>query len=174
MAEWRDVPGYVGIYQVSDEGQVRRVCEGAGRAKKGGILKGGKNRKGYLAVGCSKNGHTKTWYIHTLVCEVFHGPKPTPIHQAAHRDDDKDNNTKDNLYWATPLQNHADRRRNGGILVGSRIGRSTLKEDDIVQMFDLREQGLLCREIAERFGVQRHTVSRILQGKRWGHMGIAA
>jgi hypothetical protein len=105
-----------------------------------------------------------------LVCEAFHGPKPSPTHQAAHRDDDKDNNTPDNLYWATPLENHADRRRNKGTPQGERCGKAKLKEADIPVIRSLRAQGETCRAIGERFGVAHNTISRILTGERWGHM----
>lgn len=172
--EWRSIPGFEGIYEVSSEGRVRRVCEGAGRAKKGHILAPGRNPKGYLAVNLCRNGKMTTKFLHVLVCEVFHGPKPSPVHQAAHRDDIKDNNTKDNLYWATPLENHADRRRNGRILVGSQIGRATLREHQVRHMFVLRKQGMTCADIAKKYRVAPHTVSRILQGERWGHLGLAA
>lgn len=171
--EWRNIPGYEGIYVVSDMGEIKRISPGAGRAKAGSFLKSARNKKGYVYVCLCRLGTCKTKYVHVLVCEVFHGAKPSAKHQAAHRNDNKDDNRKDNLYWATPLQNHADRRRNGGILTGSQIGRATLKEEDIRQIFAMRESGMVQREIGEQFGVKPHTISRILSGKRWGHMGAA-
>lgn len=168
--EWRHVPGFVGVYVVSELGEVKRIIPGAGRAKVGGILRPGKNRKGYHAVLLCHLGRKKTAQIHCTVCEAFHGPKPTPAHQAAHRDDNKDNNSKGNLYWATPLENTVDRRRNGRITRGSHIGRAKLKETDIPRIFAMREAGMLNREIGEKFGVAPHTISRIVAGKRWGHI----
>jgi hypothetical protein len=168
--EWRPVPGFEGIYAVSDIGEVMRVCPGAGKAKEGHILSGGRNPKGYIAVGLCKAGKTKTWYIHTLVCEVWHGPKPSPLHQAAHSDDDKDNNSKDNLYWATPLENHADRRRNGGILVGERIGKSKLTEADVIEIRCLKATGQTNRQLGKQFRVAAHTISAINTGRTWGHV----
>ena len=41
IEEWRDVLGYEGLYEVSDQGRVRR---------NGKILKPGKNNWGYLQV----------------------------------------------------------------------------------------------------------------------------
>lgn len=171
--EWRDVPGYVGIYALSSDGDVMRVCPGVGRAKMGAILRPGKNKKGYRAVLLSRDGLSVTHHLHVLVCTVFHGKKPTPKHQAAHRDDDKGNNSAANLYWATPLENSKDRRRNGRILAGSQIGRSILKETDVIRMFEMHGKGMSCAEIAKQFGVASHTASRIIAGTRWGHMGLA-
>ena len=87
---WVDVPRFEGIYAVSDVGDVMRVSPGAGRAKVGAILSFARNPKGYKHVGLCKNGKSETTYIHVLVCGAFHGPKPTPTHQAAHRNDDKE------------------------------------------------------------------------------------
>lgn len=168
--EWRPVPGFEAVYVISELGEVKRIAPGAGRAKVGALLKTAKNRKGYHYLNLCSAGRQRTKYLHVLVCEVFHGERPSPDHQAAHRDDDKDNNSKGNLYWATPLQNHADRRRNGGILTGSQIGRAKLTEADIPRIFAMREEGMLNREIGDEFGVAPHTISRILTGKRWGHM----
>lgn len=170
MEEWRPVPGFEGTYEVSSLARVRRIVPGAGRAKVGAILSPGRNPKGYLSVGPMRDGKRKTFFLHTMVCEAWHGPKPSPTHQAAHRDDNKDNNTPDNLYWATPLENHADRRRNGGILNGSRIGRSKLKESDILLIRAFRDAGMVHSKIAKAFGVAPHTISRVLSGQRWGHM----
>ena len=167
---WKPVPTFEGIYEVSSLGEVRRICGGAGRAKAGHTLRQASNAKGYRYVCLCKGGEQTTAYVHVLVCRVFHGEKPTASHQAAHRDDDKSNNTDANLYWATGHQNHADRRRNGGILSGSRIGLSKLHERDIPEIIAMREAGMLHREIALRFGVAPHTISRIVSGSRWGHM----
>ncbi len=171
--EWRPVPGFEGVYLVSEAGEVKRIIAGAGRAKVGAMLKTAKNRKGYHYLNLCKAGRQQTKYLHVLVCEVFHGERPSLDHQAAHRDDDKDRNSKDNVYWATPLQNHADRRRNGRILTGSRIGRSKLKEQDIPKIIEMRRSGMTCVAIAEKYGVAPHTISRITTGVRWQHMGLA-
>lgn len=170
MKIWRPVPDYEDIYEVSSVGEVRRIVPGAGRAKVGHVLRPGKNRKGYQAVNLCREGACQTKHLHVLVCEVFHGPRPTPKHQAAHRDDDKANIAASNLYWATPLENHADRRRNGRILRGEQIGRATLREFEVVQMKALAKSGAMLKDIASKFGVNPNTVGRIVSGKRWAHV----
>jgi hypothetical protein len=50
-------------------------------------------------------------YLHQLVAESWHGPRPDGA-QALHWDDDPDNPHPDNIRWGTPLENAADRRRN--------------------------------------------------------------
>lgn len=112
--------GYEGLYEVSSEGRVRSLdrfymrgntqIPVRSRLMKPSVLK---NRAGHLTVGLRKNNKPSTLYIHRLVCEAFHGPAPEDKPWALHRDDDKLNNTKDNLYWGTPKENSADCIRNG-------------------------------------------------------------
>lgn len=169
MEEWKPVPGYEGIYQVSSIGRVQRIIPGPGRARSGQFMSPGRNPKGYQSVNLTKDRKVRTWPIHKMVCVTWHGPKPSPSHQAAHRDDDKENNTPGNLYWATPLENHADRRRNKGTPQGERCGTSKLRETDIPVIRKLAADGDSCSSIGDRFGVARNTISRILTGERWGH-----
>ena len=51
-------------------------------------------------------------YIHELVCEAFHGPRPYGM-QCRHLDGNKLNNCADNLCWGTPQENTEDKRRHG-------------------------------------------------------------
>ena len=52
MEEWRAVPGYEGLYEVSNMGNVKSLI-------KNKIIKGFINRSGYRLVGLSKNGIRK-------------------------------------------------------------------------------------------------------------------
>ncbi len=174
MEVWKPCPGFEDVYAVSSLGRFKRVAPGASTYP-GRIAVDGLNPKGYRAFHLCRGPVKRTGYIHRLVCEAFHGAPPSPQHQAAHRDDDKTNNRADNLYWATSMENGGrDRRKNGRIVQGSRVGRAKLKEADIHSIIALRAAGKLQRDIAEEFGVAKHTISRILAGKRWGHMGLAA
>ena len=47
----------------------------------------------------------KTYKVHQLVCEAFHGPRPSPKHVVMHLDDNPLNNRADNLKWATQKEN---------------------------------------------------------------------
>lgn len=64
------------------------------------------NIDGYPAVRLA--GISAGFPVHRLVCEAFHGPKPTPKHEVAHWDGDKTNNTAPNLRWATHKENCQD------------------------------------------------------------------
>lgn len=172
--QWLPCPGFEHLYSVSNHGNVMRTAPGLGKAVPGHILRPGKNPKGYRMVVLCDRGTEATKYIHRLVCEAFHGSPPSALHQAAHKNDEKTDNRSDNLYWATPLENGGrDRRKNGRIVRGEKIGRAKLNEAAILAIRARHNSGFNQTEIADEFGVAPHTISRILSGKRWGHVAVA-
>ena len=95
IEEFRDIPGYEGMYEVSNLGRVRR---------NGKILKPGKDRYGYLHVDLYKNGTKRTFTIHRLVAFAFLS-NPNKYPEVNHRDEDKTNNCVDNLEWCDSKYN---------------------------------------------------------------------
>lgn len=47
----------------------------------------------------------KTFKVHQLVCEAFHGPKPSPKHIVLHLNEDPSDNRPVNLRWGTRKEN---------------------------------------------------------------------
>ena len=77
---WKDIPGYEGLYQCSNFGNVKSVSRylfngWAYHKSKEKILNPYKNSKGYLQVALHKNGQ-KTFFIHKLVAITFLGHNP--------------------------------------------------------------------------------------------------
>lgn len=64
-----------------------------------------KRADGYVVVSSGGRDH----YVHRLVCGAYHGPAPTPLHQADHIDRDRSNNRPTNLRWLSPTENLARR-----------------------------------------------------------------
>lgn len=96
IEEFRDIPGYEGMYEVSNLGRVRRD---------GKILKPSKNKKGYLQVSLCKNGTKKNARIHRLVAQSFIS-NPQNLPQINHKDEDKTNNAVENLEWCDSKYNN--------------------------------------------------------------------
>lgn len=118
VEEWRDVPGWEGLYQVSDHGRVRSVDRvmdlpsGQTRRYKSRILKHGIHPAGHHLVSLYQGGKRTTQYVHVLVAEAFIGPR-APGEEALHHDDNPDNNHVRNITWGTRSENIRDMIRNG-------------------------------------------------------------
>lgn len=97
--EWRPIADFEGIYEVSSEGRVRRVKEGANK-----ILKPYSNNKGYLGVDLCDCGRRLSAKIHRLVAVAFI-PNPMGYLEINHKDENKANNAVKNLEWCTRQYN---------------------------------------------------------------------
>jgi hypothetical protein len=62
---------------------------------------------------------------------------------------------------------HPESRRRGSL-----NGRARLDESAIPVIFRLRKEGLLQRQIAERLGVSRVQVAKVLSRKAWRHVSV--
>lgn len=163
MAEtWKDVAGYEGLYQVSDLGRVRSLLHGKVR-----ILKFLDNGYGYLKVELNRNGKL----VHRLVAEAFI-PNPLNLPQVNHKDEDKTNNTANNLEWCTAKYNlnyGTCRVRMAAKLKGRRRLVNWSRAKAILQ-YD--KSGNLVKEWPSMIEVQRQTgfvqphISDCCRGKR--------
>ena len=90
---WCPIKGFENIYEVSDQGRVKSLKFGKER-----ILKPGRTPKGYLFVILCKNGEKKTCGVHRLVSQTFI-PNPDNLTEVNHKDEDKENNSVQNLEW---------------------------------------------------------------------------
>jgi len=154
--EWRPVVGFPD-YEVSSLGRVRRSNPISKRGHRiaTGILKAAPTDNGYPRATIA---HGVYRYVHKMVCEAFHGPRPSPLHEVAHGDGDRTHNAASNLRWDTNAGNHADRQRHG------RAAKKLTPEE--VQM--IRASPLNGAQLGERLGVARSTVNRIRSGNKWG------
>lgn len=107
-------------------------------------------------------------YAHRYICELVHGPAPTPEHQAAHDCGNGDGGCihPRHVFWKTPLENSQDKIAHGTTYSKKGRPRQKLTQeqvDEIRQVTSVAEQF----EIARRFGVSDSTVRKIIYGKSW-------
>lgn len=112
MALWKDIAGYEGMYQVSDEGDVMSLphMKHNGRGSyitKAKVLRVGKRGNGdnkYLFVVLANNGVDKQFSVHRLVAEAFLD-NPQNLPEVNHKDENPFNNCVENLEWCTRQYN---------------------------------------------------------------------
>ncbi len=104
---WLPVVGHEGLYEVSDRGQVRRIAVIYRAAAPGLLTPTVDPVTGYRKVGLRLNGVRRTRPVHVLVCQAFHGPKPSG-QEVLHGDGNKANCDAGNLRWGTRRENNLD------------------------------------------------------------------
>ena len=108
---WKDILGYEGLYQVSSFGRVRSLdryveySNGRIHLHKGKVLSLLKGEYGYIQVSLYYNRKMYKKYVHRLVAEAFL-LNPDNLPEVNHIDEDKSNNSVDNLEWCTAKYNN--------------------------------------------------------------------
>lgn len=170
MAEqWKWVPGYEGLYRVSDQG---RVWSAGQRGLPPQFLKPRPHvRYRYLSVGLFKNGKGRDHKIHRLVLAAFVGPC-LPGLETRHLNGNRQDNRLANLTYGTKAENHADKVRHGthAIYRGSLNGHATLTEDDVREIRRRCTAGERQRDVAATYGVGQTCISKIVRREKWRHV----
>ena len=169
---WRDIPGYVGLYQISDLGRVRSLCwvspayilSGVRIPKK--IRRQGVGYAGRLGVALCREGAVHRWQVHRLVLTAHVGPCPEGM-ECLHGDGDHTNNKLSNLRWGTRKENMADKKRHGTQTCGESHHASRLTE---AQVRAIRLDYRPSRAVAADYEVSFVTVLLIRKRKIWGHL----
>lgn len=177
--QWRSVPGFVGLYEVSDQGNVRslarslstdRIGKGGRRSVRARILSQTLGSR-YAAVSLSAGGSVKTALVHRLVLEAFVGPCPDGMLCRHFPDRDRHNNRLNNLSWGTPTENQADRFVHKTDGKGKRKKRRLTPsvEVEIRLMYGrsgpYRKGNVTQRHIADIYGISLSLVNHIVRNK---------
>lgn len=112
---WKPVPGYEGLYDVSNFGRVKSLARVIDAKTKNGnvckrkiggtILIPGKDGHGYFHINLCRNGKRKYAAIHRIVAEAFL-PKVDGKEYINHKNSDFTNNAVCNLEWCTSSENN--------------------------------------------------------------------
>ena len=101
---WKPVVGYEGLYEVSENGEVRNV-------KTQKVLSP-RNSTSYSMLALFNNGKRKDLKVHRLVAKSFL-PNPQNKPQVNHKDGNKLNNHFENLEWCTNSENQKHAYKTG-------------------------------------------------------------
>lgn len=168
---WKPIPGYVGIYEASNLGNIRSVERDVVDRKGRTIhlksvplrpcefyrtLRGNRYFCGYQ-VNLRKDGKSKTWLVHRLVCKAWHPLIPSNASQVNHKDGNRRNNREDNLEWVSAQENIVHGYDNG--LFQNRAIRVRVKDIDSDEHFSFAS----CSRLAQFLGKSLSYVARRLQ-----------
>src|SRR5437762_495966 len=101
--QWKPIPGWDQLYEVSDYGRIRSLTRttngplGFTRITKGRLLAQSK-RRGYYGVTLKDKRRQQSAYVHRCVLLAFRGVPPED-HQACHNSGDRLDNRLENLRW---------------------------------------------------------------------------
>ncbi len=172
--EWRQTP--CGAYEVSNLGRVKRIKRAKG-ARVGAIIKTHKVSGHYEHVTLCVDCVLRSAWVHTLVAELFIGPRPDGM-QVNHRDGDKHNNVLSNLEYVIPRDNMQHAIRTGlrkpqpeeTRNKGTKNWAAKIRDEDVIEIRKLVAEGATIRAMYERFGLSKCTVHNIVNRKTWRHL----
>ena len=159
---------YEGLYKVSNLGKILSLnYKNTGRAE---LLNPGNDGGGYLQVCLSKNRKGKMCKVHRIIAETFL-ENPDNLPEVNHKDEDKTNNSVENLEWCTNEYNH-----NYGT-INQRISKAMTNGKLSKPVLQITLDGEFIREwpsTAEcgRNGFNHQLVSACCLGKRKSHKGF--
>lgn len=173
MEIWKPVVGYEGLYEVSNQGNVRSLdrtvehgCKGT-QFCKGKMLKKSTDDIGREQVDLWKNNKPIKKRVSILVAEAFIGPRPEGL-LVLHGEKGVSVNTPENLSYGTHSKNQGeDKLRDGTDNRGEKQGRSKLTKDQVIRIKINREKWTPSRW-AKEFNVSPANICAIKKGRSWG------
>lgn len=119
-----------------------------------------------------KNGYRKDYKRHVLMAKIFLDKPKNFQTQINHKNGNKLDNRADNLEWVTSKQNiqHAWANNLAQTRKGSKSNFSKLNEEQVLEISKLLEQKVPGKEIAEKFNVDKRTISAIKCRHNWKHL----
>ena len=143
-AKWRDVPGYEGLYKMSDQGEVKSLRSGCLVA----VIRG-------QYVNLSKGGRMEKLKVSYMVARVFvANPEMRPF--VLHVNGNRMDNRAENLVWS---------EKPDEIVRGRRAGRSRRAVVCYSESGELVGRWGSLTEAAEAVGVARQGIMRVCNGK---------
>jgi hypothetical protein len=156
MSEWRDVPGYEGLYIISDDGTLISYARG--------LTHPTLDKDGYYHTALCKGGQMKYLRIHRLVAQAFI-PNPENKPTVNHINEIKTDNRVENLEWATVAEQNAHGTRTARAALHHRGGapKKPVLMYDKSNVFIRRYDAI--RTAAVALNISKHNISLCCKGR---------
>ena len=168
---WKDIPGYEGLYQASDMGEIKSIRrwvnngQPSGRYVEEKILKPVLSGRGYEQVMLRKNGKSVHQYVHRLVALTFLA-NPSNKKAINHKDGNKRNNSVNNLEFVSYSENNYHAYANGLKGKGELFYNSKLSSENVMFIRNTYPK-LNYNQLAKLFNVSRATIRDVVLNKTW-------
>lgn len=154
--KWKSVPGFEGLYEVSNTGNVASLnYRHTGKRK---ILSQAKTSSGYTRVLLYKDGKRFSKAVHRIVAEAFI-PNESDKTCINHKDENKLNNSADNLEWCTHSYNNGHGTRKERVFSKLRQPVVAINQDGTEEWYPS------VNEAGRRLGKTSGNISSALNGK---------
>lgn len=154
---FKEVPDYP-RYRVGDDGSVWSLREGQWVEMKCGF-----DKDGYKKLCLKQSGKRRYVQLHSLILEVFVGPRPDPKTVAAHANGIRSDNRLCNLRWDSQKANVADALKHGTFRTGERHYKSKLTTAQVREIREAYGQvGITQASLARKYGVTQGLISWVV------------
>lgn len=163
--EFRQIEEYQGYYEISHIGIIKGIertialKNEKNRLIPSRILSTRVNNCGYLSVRLTKDGITKTHFVHRLLAKAFI-PNPDNLPQVNHISGDKLDNNIENLEWVSVSENVTHAYKNG---LNNNIGGNNSMSKKVIDLTTGKEY-LCIRELCKAYNVNYNTGRNALNG----------
>lgn len=179
---WKDIPDYEGIYQASNLGKIKRLSnkkwinkdKGFFRIYPEEILNPFTTPSGYYRINLYKNKKLKSFRVNRLILMAFHR-LPLTDEVSMHLDNDRLNNSLNNLKWGSCKENIQQmyREKRNQCIAGSKNPMVKTDESIVIEIKKLYiYQKRSTSEIAKIFDIKYHFVYEIVKNRRWKHITV--
>jgi hypothetical protein len=185
MERWKDIPGFEGHYQASDQGRVRSLprVTSRGLRLKQRYMSLTVTPAGYQFVTFGIDGERFVKMVAQLVMLTFVGPPPKGK-EVCHNDGNKQNNVLKNLRYDTRKANMHDRKLHGEQPFGSELPWAKLTEKQVIKIRELYQPPIgrdwgrgrsttrkwTLTALAQRYNVSVGTIGLIINRNTWPHV----
>lgn len=170
---WKPVPGHVGVYSVSNMGNVRSESRTLTSMVNGKpvtrTLQARVMRQHYVSTGATVTLSSGTVVVRRLVALAFLPKPPARYTQVRNIDGDVTNNAVSNIEWCEPWKNLEGAGK--GAARGENAAHAKLTANKVKRIFErYYSSGTTVSDLARAYKVSPAAVRDIVNGNSWGHV----